>query len=116
AGQINGAAGKFNGTSQYLNNLSLTITAGSSITVSYWELQTTADVQDSSIFTIGDADDPNRCSALSPWSNATLYWDYGDSASGGRVSTDFTAYLDAWTHVAVTYDSVGTTHKIYLNG
>src|SRR5206468_5697781 len=27
-----------------------------------------------------------------------------------------TSHQDLWSHVALTFDSVGTTHKIYFNG
>jgi hypothetical protein len=32
------------------------------------------------------------------------------------VSTSYSAYLDAWTHVVLVYDPSGNKHLIYLNG
>src|SRR5208283_4211087 len=115
AGQI-GSATSFNGSNQYLNNSSPTIPAGSPITISYWEFQASANVQNSSAFNFGGSDSPNRIQAHSPWSDRTLYWDYGSISSGGRVSTDYTPYLDAWTYVTLQYDPNVTNHVIYLNG
>lgn len=117
AGQIDGAAGKFNGTNQYLSNASgPVITAGSSITVSFWVLQTTADLQAASAFSVGGSEIPNRIQAHAPYSDDTLYWDYGDFNSGGRLSTSFASQIDKWSYVVLTFDSSGNTHKIFLDG
>src|ERR1041385_771429 len=99
----------FNSSNQYLSHFALSIRAQSSITVSYWEYQGTANVQNSSAFNIAG---PSRIQAHSPWSDRNLYWDYGD----GRVSTDFTSYLDAWTHVTLEYDASAKILSLYLNG
>jgi len=108
-GKIDGAA-SFNGSNNYLSNTSVSISPCSSITVSYWNYVTTADVQGSSAF---DVDGSYRIQAHSPWSDKTLYWDYGNY---GRVSTDYTSYLNAWTYVTLEYNAASTTHTIYLNG
>jgi len=114
SGKIDGAAGKFNGTSQYLSNASLSIATSSSITVSYWVNQTTADVQNSSSFSIGFSGSV-RVQAHTPWSDKIIYWDYG-GAGPGRVQTNFTSYLDAWTYVSLVFDASNNLHAIYLNG
>jgi RHS repeat-associated protein len=114
-GQIASAVG-FNGSSQYLSNPSMTIPTGSPITISYWEYQASANVQNSSAFNVGGSDTPNRIQANSPWSDKGLYWDYGDLNNGGRISTDYTPYLDAWTYVTLQYDPAAKAHSIYLNG
>jgi hypothetical protein len=114
-GQIDGAA-SFNGTNQDLTNGALSIAAGSSITISYWNFVATANLQSSSAFTIGGADLPNRIQAHSPWTDKVLYWDYGNDLGGGRVSADYTSYLDKWSYVALVYNAGSSLHAIYLNG
>jgi YD repeat-containing protein len=111
SGKIGGAA-SLNG-SDYLSNSSLSISPGSSITVSFWNL---VSAQASSSFTIGGSDNPNRIAASVPWSDSNLYWDYGSWSGGGRLSTSYSSYLSSWTHVVLEYDAGSTTHYIYLNG
>jgi hypothetical protein len=115
-GQIDGAA-SFNGSNNYLSNSSFgSISAGSSITISFWNYVTSAELQSSAGFTVGGSDNPNRISAHAPWSDKILYWDYGSYNGGGRVSTDYTSYLSSWTYVVLEYNSANTTHSIYFNG
>lgn len=65
-------------------------------------------------FSVGNQSDPNRFDANVPWSDNVLYFSYGNNASGGVISYDFTAYLGQWTFVALV--SNGTNFKgIYLN-
>jgi len=46
-----------------------------------------------------------------------LYWDYGDVNAGGRLTADFTPYLNQWTHVALVSEGLGGNFKgIYING
>ena len=115
SGFINGAA-SFNGTNNYLSNSSLSIPAGSPITVSYWNYVTSADVQSSAVFTIGASDNPNRISEHAPWSDNNLYWDYGSWSGGGRVTQNYSSYLGSWTYVVSEYDASSNTHSLYLNG
>ena len=115
SGQIDGAA-SFNGSNNYLSNTSLSIPAGSSITISFWNYVTGSSVQPSAAFTIGGSDNPNRISAHAPWSDGTLYWDFGNYSGGGRISTSYSSYVGSWTHVVLEYNAANTTHYIYLNG
>jgi len=115
SGQIDGAA-SFNGSNNYLSNTSLSIPAGSSITISFWNYVTSSNVQPSAAFTIGGSDNPNRISAHAPWSDGTLYWDFGNYSGGGRISTSYSSYVGSWTHVVLEYNAANTTHYIYLNG
>jgi hypothetical protein len=91
---------------------------GGPVTVSYWTFVASADVKNSSSFSVGNMDVPNRFQAHSPWGDGNIYWDYGTATVGsGRVSTSYTAYLDAWTHVALVSEGTGGTFQaIYLNG
>src|SRR6266478_2406506 len=115
SGQIDGAA-SFNGSNNYLSNTSLSIPAGSSITISFWNYVTSSNVQPSAAFTIGGSDNPNRISAHAPWSDGTLYWDFGNYSDGGRISTSYSSYVGSWTHVVLEYNAANTTHYIYLDG
>lgn len=61
----------------------------------------------SSAFTIGNtpAVSSARCQAHMPYAG-TLYWDYGDWSSVGRLSIDMTPYEDdAWHHIALVVDA-----------
>src|SRR6266404_3620009 len=113
-GQIGGGA-SFSG-SNYLSNSSLSITAGTSITISFWNYVSSSNLTQDSTFTIGGADAPNRIQAACPWSDSTLYWDYGSYSAGGRVSTSYSSYLNHWAHVVLEYDSAQSKHAIYING
>jgi YD repeat-containing protein len=113
-GQVDGAA-SFNGSNNYLSNSALSISAGSSITISFWNYVAAAN-QSGSAFTIGSSDIPNRIQANAPWSDGTLYWDYGSYSSGGRISQSYSNYLGSWTYVALEFDSSSSKHSIYLNG
>lgn len=117
ANPLDGAAGKFNGTNQYLSNASGPVfVAGSSITVSFWQLQTTADLQAASVFTIGNHETPDRIQAHAPYSDDTVYWDYGDFNSGGRISTSYASQIDKWSYVVLRFDAATTAHTIFLDG
>ena len=113
-GEVDGA-GSFNGTNNYLSNSSLSIPSGSSITISFWNYVTTAQLQNGAAFTIGNTESPNRILGNVPWSDRTLYWDYGTYTTG-RASTSYNSYLGSWTYVVLEYNSASTIHSIYLNG
>ena len=115
SGKIGGAA-SFNGSNNYLSNSSLTITSGSSITISFWEYVPSADVKQGVTLSIGGSDNPNRIVTSAPWSDSTLYWDYGSYSAGGRISTSLSSYLNSWTHVVLEYNLSTSQHLIYLNG
>jgi hypothetical protein len=92
--------------------------AGIPVTVSYWTYVASGDVKNSSAFSVGNLDDPNRFQAHAPWGDGNLYWDYGTpNAGSGRVSTSFSSYLNAWTHIALVSEGTGgSLQAIYLNG
>ena len=107
----------FNGTNSYVDIPGFVDGRGA-ITVAFWNYVATADVHNSSAFTIGNQDQPNRCHAHAPWGDKILYWDYGNAAdNSGRVHTDYTAYLDKWTHVVLVSTGTGGGFQgIYLDG
>ncbi len=93
-------------------------TVGGPVTVAFWNYVRSVDVQGSSVFDVGGLNSPNRFQVHTPWSDGTLYWDYGDTAAGtGRISLSYVAYLNKWTHVTLTSQGNGGSRKeIFLNG
>ena len=64
----------FAGGNQYVDIPGFSFNGNGPITVAYWNYVATADVRNSSAFTIGNQDQPNRCHAHSPWGDKILYW------------------------------------------
>ena len=119
-GQI-GQAAAFNGTNQDAEASAFSWTGSSAVTVSFWNYVASANVQTSFAFTVGNsaATDPGRFAASVPWNDSKVYWDYGygSNGGGGRVSTSYAKYEDAWTYVTLVSTGSGNTFQaIYLNG
>lgn len=119
AGQIDGGTIKSNGTNQSLSQAS--ITSPTSITISYWQKYLTADLGNTGLpvaFNFGNTSSASpRILAHSPYSDGTLYWDYGDAtALNGRITVDYTPYLNIWALVELVYDNTNGLHAIYING
>ncbi len=111
-----GKALSFDGVDDYVNIPNLIWPVGGPVTVSFWQKVNSSDVKDSSAFSLGSQNDPNRFQAHTPWSNKQLSWDYG-AENGGRVTVDYTDYLDKWTHVVLVSEGKGGTFKaVYLDG
>lgn len=65
----------------------------------------------------GTSNTADRCLCHAPSTDNTLYWDYGDSAGTGRVSTDYALYLNKLVNVALVSEGIGGAFKgIYLDG
>jgi len=110
-----GNASHFDGTGDYIDTDFIWYN-NSQITVVFWNKVNTNQVQQSSAFG-ASTNLPNRVQAHVPWNDNTLYWDYGEIAGDGRISTGYGAYLDNWTHVALVSEGNGGSFKaIYLNG
>lgn len=85
------------------------------VTVEFWNYVRSEDVKNASVFSVGKEATGNRFQAHVPWSDKILHWDYGNIGDDGRISTDYSRYLDKWTHVALV--SNGKNFKgIYLDG
>lgn len=110
-----GSAVVFNGDSSGLLDTGFVWTGGP-VTVEFWTSVKSSDLKSASLFGIGADDDvTHRFQAHVPWSDGTLYWDYGDINSNGRITADFAPYLDRWVHVALV--SNGSNYKaIYIDG
>jgi hypothetical protein len=113
-GQIGGAA-SFNASNKFIKNTSFP--PPTSITLAWW--QNAPAQSDKGVYSliVGDrADTPNRVLTHAPYIDHVLYWDFGWSGNGGRVSTNYTSYESAWTYVVLTYNNANGEHKIFLNG
>ncbi|MEM9914546.1 MAG: LamG-like jellyroll fold domain-containing protein [Planctomycetota bacterium] len=87
------------------------------VTIMFWNHVRSAEVQRSFAFSIGGLYSPNRCLAHAPWNNNTLFWDYGTDDAIGRVSADYSPFLDQWTHVTlVSAGRLGSFKAVYLDG
>lgn len=107
---------EFNGTDEYVSASNFNHSTGGPVTVSFWNYVTTAEVQVSSAFDVG-GDDSQRFQSHAPWSDNTLYWDYGGILSNGRITADYTAYRNKWTHITLVSAGNGGNFKaIYLDG
>jgi len=96
---------------------SFTLAANDPITLTFWNRVLTSEVKNAYTIWLGAQTDPDRCLVHAPWSNRVLYWDYGTNNSRGRIQTDYTAYLDRWTHITlVSAGRLGSFKAIYLDG
>jgi len=91
--------------------------SGGPVTVEFWNYVRSTELTTGSAFSVGATDVlNNRFQAHVPWIDGTLYWDCGDVSNGsGRLSVDYSPYIDRWTHVALVFDGAGE-RSIYLNG
>ena len=117
SGKIRGGAG-FNGTSAFVKNTSFT--PPGSVTVAFWQNVNASLPSTPYTFIMGNTwgSSPTfspRVLAHAPYSDSTLYWDFGDDATG-RIATNYASYIGAWTYVVLTYNHSNGDHKIYLNG
>jgi hypothetical protein len=112
----NASSMSFNGTSAYVNISSFSWPAGGGpVTVAFWNYVATA--QTSTAFTVGNLGNPDRFLAHAPWVDENIYWDYGDQATTGRISTSYATKLGQWCHVAlVSAGKSGSFKAIYLDG
>ena len=87
------------------------------VTVTAWSRVNTSEVQNSNLFGFTAAGS-ERLATHAPWSDNTIYWDYGTCcAVPGRISANYTAYRDKWTHIGlVSAGGAGAFMGIYLDG
>jgi len=89
---------------------------GGPITIEWWQYVPRSGVRASSAFAVGRTDDVNnRLQAHVPWDDNVVYWDYGSTSSGGRLTASYRDYTDKWTHVALVSDG-SSFQAIYLDG
>jgi hypothetical protein len=89
---------------------------GGPVTVEFWQLVRSSDVRNSTAFMIGESDNTrNRFQAHAPWSDRRLYWDYGNVDDRGRISIDYSRWLDRWAHVALVSNGVDFK-AVYIDG
>jgi hypothetical protein len=114
AGKFSGGA-RFNGSGAYLTNNTLSVPAFSDICVSYWAFVRPAEYKAGSSFSVGSQDEPNRAHAHSPFTDGTLYWDYG-SYTTNRVSTSYTPAAGKWTLIHLRFDGFQAVSVITFDG
>jgi len=114
AGKLNGQAIDFDGSNDALRNTTWTW-GGNAVTLTGWSKSKTPNQGSDWVgFHSGTG---QRFANHGPWSDGVWYWDYGTVPGTGRVSTSYTSYNDAWTHVAlVSSGSANTFRGIYFNG
>lgn len=89
---------------------------GPAVTVEFWNFVGDSDLQNSIAFSAGpEGRALPRFQAHAPWGDKKFYWDCGDPGLYGRVSADYTPYLNQWTHVALTSNGRDRL-AIYFNG
>jgi hypothetical protein len=109
-----GAALGFDGIDDYVDVPEFNWPAGGPVTVSFWSYVDSS-LRTSSAFGVG-TDSGNRVQVHARWSDGVLYFDYGNTKDR-RISTDYTGYLDRWTHVVLVSEGNGGSFKgIYLDG
>ena len=108
AGAKGGFALQFNGTNQYVSNVSPSI--GTPATIAFWVKANNSTANSTFIFGASTV----RLSAHVPYSDNILYWDAG-GGGGERVQTSFSAFNNVWTHVAFTTNGTNL-REIYVNG
>ncbi len=89
------------------------------ITVAFWNFVPDSPGGAPYGFTIGTDLGDDRVGANIPWTDDILYWDYGGTGAGERVSTDYTSFLGSWTHVVLWGEGSsgnGEGQGIQLNG
>ncbi|MBI4425945.1 MAG: hypothetical protein HY554_19600, partial [Elusimicrobia bacterium] len=99
--------------------------AGGPVTVSFWTRVNSGYNYSGAFDAGGDRQGQdrglNRFQAHVPWpgegNQPTLYWDYGDIGSHGRLSAPYQGYLDRWVLVTLVSEGRGGRFKgIYLDG
>jgi hypothetical protein len=90
--------------------------SGGPVTVTFWNYVESTPGSPSAAFGFTTAGSTNRFSAHVPWVDDTMYFDYGDLNSGGRISTDYSAYYGKWAHIALVSAGSGSFMRIYING
>lgn len=89
---------------------------GGPVTIEWWQYVPRSGVRASSAFAIGSIDNVNnRLQAHVPWDDNVVYWDYGSTSNGGRLTAFYGNYTDKWTHVALVSDG-SSFQAIYLDG
>ncbi len=93
-------------------------TSQSDITLSYWNNVATAEIQESIVYFAGSPETGGeRLLAHTPWSDSNIYWDYGTCCVDGRVSGDYSSFVDKWTYNSLVYrTSPSVLRGIYLDG
>lgn len=107
----------FDGSSGYVQLDEFKLSAGSPITIGYWQYLDAAPSGANSAFNLGAAtiSGGERCQCHSPYSDGTIYWDFSD-AGGGRLTASYAGHYGQWTNVVLQADPIAGYQAIYLDG
>ena len=85
------------------------------ITIELW--QKVSALAEQATFTVNSPSVNNLINAHIPYSDGVVYWDFGDFASGGRLSyTPPQSIVGTWQHFALVASQSGNFMRIYRNG
>ncbi len=111
-----GGTAAMNGTSQYLYNTAEQ-NPTNVITIAYWTKATTGAAAGGATVEFTSSSIGDRVLVHGPYSDKQIYWDFGNATSGqGRVSADYTSYMDAWNYISVVFAASDNFHRIFVNG
>lgn len=96
-------------------NLTSLFSSSQPMTIEFWHMQNAPTNADSALF-LGNGN--QRINVHLPWSDGSVYWDYGDFSAGGRLSyPPPTSLYKRWNHFAfVVSPGSGGFMRIYRNG
>jgi Concanavalin A-like lectin/glucanases superfamily/Cadherin-like domain/Bacterial Ig domain len=87
------------------------------VTIEFWQYTTNAATSSQSTFQLVPDDGGNRLGVQVPASDNRVYWDFGDTAAGGRLAyTPPASILGSWQHFAFVASRSGNYMKIFRNG
>ncbi len=85
------------------------------ITVEFW--QRVSAVTSQSTFSLNPDQYTNRFNASVPWDDRTIYWDFGNINTTGRLAyTPPVSIIGSWQHFALVASQSGNFMYIYRNG
>ncbi len=113
-----GSALKFDGVDDYLKISNFGAVAPTTeVTVELWSKPDAAQQQFDFILNADNL--TNRFSAHIPWSDGTVYWDFGNETTSGRLTytpPPSSPVAGSWQHFALVASQSGNVMKIFRNG
>lgn len=107
---------RFDGKATHVRIDTSFVFRGPAVTIEFWNFVGDSDLQNSVAFSAGPSGQPlPRMQAHAPWGDKKFYWDCGDPGKYGRLSIDYTPYMNRWTHVALSSNGRNRL-AIYMNG
>ncbi len=106
----------FNGSNSYADIPGFAnVIPTSEITIEFW--QRVAVLQNQSTLSVNPDNVTDRINVHVPWSDGSVYWDFGNIATAGRLSyTPSPSIIGTWNHFAFVASQSGNYMAIYQNG